>query len=94
MQRKKRIKRIGRYWIDKDIIDEGYDEADIFENNNLRLELPEMMDPTRRHKVAWLVCPICGERSQVERHDPSCSYCGWGEENDVADNRRPAHWAA
>lgn len=77
MQRKTRIKRIGRYWIDRSVLDEGYSPDDIFETENLTFELPELVDSRRRHKVGWLICPVCNERSQVEMHDPACSLCGW-----------------
>lgn len=78
---KSKVIRIGRYWIDRALYREGYRPKDIFEQS--RLELPELLDPDLRRNLGWLVCPECGEQSQVDRFDPCCGSCGWSREQDV-----------
>lgn len=79
---KAKVKRIGRYWIDKAILDEGYGPKDIFEGTEPMMELPELFDPTRRRATRWLSCPRCSERSLVGSGRVSCVYCGWNAEGD------------
>jgi len=79
---KAKVKRIGRYWIEKALLDEGYGPEDIFEGREPMMELPELFDPNRRRASRWLSCPRCSERSQVGSGRPSCVHCGWNELED------------
>lgn len=76
-----KVKRIGRYWIGRDLLKEGYKPNDIFDTAEPELELPELFEPKRRSDVCWLLCPRCQEKTQVDRRPPSCNYCGWSEES-------------
>lgn len=81
MKRKPSMKRIGRFWVDRALLKEGYRLRDIIEDlDTPRIELPELFDSARRMHIGWVICPECGERSQVDRRDPSCSSCGWEPE--------------
>lgn len=77
MKPKVRMKKVGRVWIDKKILDEGYDPEDIIDTSDPVLELPELLSTEQRRHVGWMLCPECGEQSQVDRRDPVCSNCGW-----------------
>ena len=81
MKRKPSMKRIGRFWVDRALLREGYRLRDIIEDlDEPRIELPELFDSERRRHVGWIVCPECGDRSQVDRRHPCCSACGWEPE--------------
>lgn len=89
--RKVRMKRVGRYWIDKELYDEGYDIRDIFDDDPV-IELPELFDRERRRHVDWMICPNCGELEQVDRRHLYCSGCEWEQDNTPI--KRPARCAA
>lgn len=86
-----KIIRIGRYLIDKRLLDEGYLVGDIFELGNL-IELPEAVDPDSARHVCWMLCPCCEEKSQVDGRNPECAECGWSprEEAQNAESLRCA----
>lgn len=84
-----KVKRIGRYWIDRELLREGYKPEDIFGTAGPELELPELLEPQRRSQVYWLLCPRCHEKTPVGRHQPSCTHCGWGEESSQMRNLVP-----
>ncbi len=84
---KAKVKRIGRYWIDKSLLDEGYGPDEIFEKDESTIELPELIDPYRRQVMRWLKCPRCEEISQVEYGLPVCDRCGWGENGRFSSER-------
>jgi len=76
---KSKIRRIGRYWIGTDLLDEGYRPEDIFDMEKPVIELPELVDRDKRRGVRWLCCPRCGEVSQVGHGRPGCEICGWNQ---------------
>ncbi|MGE3974774.1 MAG: hypothetical protein AB7F59_09645 [Bdellovibrionales bacterium] len=78
MRRRRRIKRIGRFWVDRILLDEGYGVRDIFEINLQNIEV----DSYRFETLGWLQCPECEQQSQVELRKPICGACGWCEEDD------------
>lgn len=82
MKSKVRMKRVGRVWIDKELLEEGYRPEDIIDIDDPVLELPELFDAERRRHVGWIVCPECGDRSQVDRRNPICSSCGWEQDSE------------
>lgn len=73
------IQRIGRNWVDKKLLDEGYGPED-FENEDDPIELPEMFDQDKKNNVGWLWCPICQEKTQTNFISPHCSNCGWDKD--------------
>jgi len=76
-----KIIRVGRYFFDKSLQEDGYEVEDIFGADDPIIELPELLDATKRRAMGWLMCPNCGEKSQVERRHPVCPACGWREED-------------
>ena len=77
MKSKVKVKRVGRYLIDAELLDEGYELDDILEMDDPVIELPELFDNEKRRHVGWMVCPECGEHSQIDRRNPICSSCNW-----------------
>ncbi|MDZ4660155.1 MAG: hypothetical protein SGJ18_00915 [Pseudomonadota bacterium] len=75
---KKKLTRLGDYWVDSELLKEGYGLGDIIEFS--RLELPELIDPSKRIHVGWLICPECCEYTQIDRRNPTCTHCGWNED--------------
>ena len=92
MKTKVKMQRIGRYSVDVELLNEGYELEDICDEDDPVIELPELFDPEKRRYVGWIICPECGEKSQVDRRDPNCSFCGWNE--DVIRIKRPMKCAA
>lgn len=84
-----KVKRIGRYWISRDVLKEGYKLNDIFDTEEPEFELPELFEPKRQPDVCWLLCPRCHEKTQVDRRPPSCDRCGWSEEGVKPRNEIP-----
>ena len=82
MPEKIRMKRVGKYWMDRALLDEGYELEDIVDVENVGIELPELMDPVKLRNVGWMRCPDCDEISQVDRRQPMCTHCDWEEELD------------
>jgi uncharacterized paraquat-inducible protein A len=82
MPEKIRMKRVGKYWIDRALLDEGYELEDIVDVENVVIELPELMDPVKLRNVGWIRCPDCDEISQVDRRQPICTHCDWEQELD------------
>jgi len=76
-----KIIRVGRYFFDKSLQEDGYGVEDIFGADDAVIELPELLDASKRRAMGWLMCPNCGERSQIERQHPACPACGWSEED-------------
>ncbi|HAR43675.1 MAG TPA: hypothetical protein DCS07_13760 [Bdellovibrionales bacterium] len=76
---KLKVRRIGRYWIGTDLLDEGYRPEDIFDIDTPVTELPELMDRDKRNGVRWICCPRCNEISQIGIERPSCELCGWNQ---------------
>jgi hypothetical protein len=76
---KARVRRVGRYWIDQALLDEGYRPEDLFGSGGPTLELPELTDPQKRRAARWLLCPRCEGCSYVGLGRPSCELCGWNE---------------
>jgi hypothetical protein len=76
-EKKPRMKRIGRYWLDRELIDEGYQPKDIFDVDNRVIELPELFDADKRRNIGWMLCPHCDEKTQVDCRHPVCASCGW-----------------
>lgn len=72
------IRRIGRFWIDQALIEEGYGQEDFEEEE--AIELPELLDPEKKKNVGWLWCPQCHEKTQVNKYQPVCGNCGWSEQ--------------
>jgi hypothetical protein len=87
MKVRPRVKRVGRYWIDRDLLNEGYRADDVFEDPLSTAELPELLEPRRPGVVYWLRCPVCEESTQVSRASPICSHCGWSQ--DSKHNKAP-----
>ncbi len=77
MNAKVKLVRVGQYWLDKKLLKEGYGLKDIIDEDDPVIELPELFDAERRRHTGWMICPDCGERSQVDRRNPICSSCGW-----------------
>lgn len=82
MKAKLKLVRVGRCLIDKELFDEGYSPQDIIEEDDPIIELPELLDPEKRRHVGWMICPDCGERSQIDRRQPICSNCGWEKDSE------------
>ena len=72
-----KMKRIGRFWIDRNLLREGYRLEDIFDVTTPVIELPELFDPLKLKNVGWMICPECGEHAQVDRRNLRCPHCGW-----------------
>jgi RNA polymerase-binding transcription factor DksA len=83
MPEKIRMKRVGKYWMDRALLDEGYELADIVDVENVMIELPELIDPVKLRNVGWIRCPDCDEISQVDRRQPMCTHCDWEQELDA-----------
>ena len=80
--KKPRMKRIGRYWIERELVEEGYRLADIFDTDSRMIELPELFDPDKRRHVGWMLCPQCDEKMQVDLRRPVCATCDWDKDSD------------
>lgn len=88
-EKKPRMKRIGRYWVDRELLEEGYHIDDIFEDAALVIELPELIDFAKRRRVGWMLCPHCDEKTQVDLRHPICGNCEWDKDSDES-----VPWAA
>jgi hypothetical protein len=80
------VRRVGRYWIDQALLEEGYRVEDLFGPGEPVMELPELLDRKKGCAVRWLLCPRCEGCSQVGMGRPSCNLCGWNEDEYAVDS--------